>query len=81
MKDISNFHDIETVDILSGTVDSNFVVNLKTPDRSGVKRSNTDNTNITQTPTSFNKFRPSENGKTDSKITESQNNIIKYLVQ
>ena len=81
MKDISNFHDIETVDILSGTVHSNFVVNLKTPDRSGVKRSNTDNTNITQTPTSFNKFRPSENGKTDSKITESQNNIIKYLVQ
>ena len=59
------------VDILSGNVDSNFAVNLKPPDRSGVKCSNTNDTNITETPTSFNEFRPSENCKTDSKITES----------
>ena len=71
MTDISNFRDIEIVDILSGTVDSKLAVSLKTPDRSVVKRSNTNNTNITETPTSFNKFRPSENDKTDSKITES----------
>ena len=71
MIDISNFDNIEIIDILSGTVDSKFVLQLKTPDRTGVKRSNTNNTSITETPTSFNKFRPSENGKTDSKITES----------
>ena len=78
---MSNFRDMEIVDILSGSVNSNLVVNLKTPDRWRVKRSNTNNTNITQTSTSFNKFRPSEKSKTDSKITESQNSIIKYLVQ
>ena len=55
-----DFRDKEIVDILSGTVDSSNLVNLKTRDRSGVKRSNTNNTNITETPTSFNKFRPSE---------------------
>ena len=81
LKDMSNFRDMEIVDILSGSVNSNLVVNLKTPDRWRVKRSNTNNTNITQTSTSFNKFRPSEKSKTDSKITESQNSIIKYLVQ
>ena len=78
---MSNFRDMEIVDILSGSVNSNLVVNLKTPDRWRVKRSNTNNTNITQTSTSFNKFRPSEKSKTDSKITESQNSILKYLVQ
>ena len=69
--DISNFYDTEIVDILSGNVDFKLVVNLKTSDRSGVKRSNTDNTNITETSTHFNNFRPPENGKTDSKTTES----------
>ena len=43
------------------------MVSLKPPDRSGVKRSNTNITNTTETPTCFNKFRPSEIGKTDSK--------------
>ena len=72
--DIPNFCDAEIVDILSGTVDSKLVANQKTPGRSGVKRSNTNNRNITETPTSFNKF------KTDTKITESiqieHNNIF-----
>ena len=62
--DISNFCDTEIVDILPGTVDSKLVVNSKPPDRSGVKCSNNNNTNITETP-SFNKF------KTDIKITKS----------
>ena len=47
------------------------MVNLKTPDRTGVKLSNTNNTDITKRPTSFNKFSELENGKTDSKIAES----------
>ena len=47
------------------------MVSLKPPDRSGVKRSNTNNTNTTETPTCFNKFRPSEIGKTDRKKTVS----------
>ena len=71
MIDISHFCDTEIVDILSGTVDYTLVVNLKTPDRSGVKRSNTNNASITQTPICFNKFRPPENGTPDRKITES----------
>ena len=69
--DISNFCDTEIVDILFGTADSDLVVNLETPDRSEVKHSNTNNTNIIEAPTSFNKFKSSENGKTDGKITES----------
>ena len=69
--EISNFCDTEIVDILSGTVGYKLEVNLKTPDRSGVNCSNTNNANITETLTCLNKFRPSENGKTDSKITES----------
>ena len=69
MIELSNLN-TEIVDIFSGTVDPKLVVNLKTRDGSGVKRSNTNNTNITETPTCFNKFRPSENGKTDSKIRE-----------
>ena len=44
--DISNFCDIETVDILSGTLDSKFVVSLKTSDTTRVEHSNTNNTNI-----------------------------------
>ena len=44
---------------------------LKTPNRSRVKRSNTNNTNINDIPTSVVKFRPSENDKTEGKITES----------
>ena len=58
MTDILNFCDTKIVDILSVTVDSKLVVNLKTPDR--LKRSNKNNPNITETPTSF-----------DNKITES----------
>ena len=68
MIDISNFCNLE---ILPRTVDSKLVVNLKPPHKTGVRRSNTNNTNITVRPISFNKFRPSKNGKTDSKITES----------
>ena len=68
--DITNFWNIEIVDILFGTVDSKLVVNLNAPDRTGVKRSNTNNINITLKPSSFNKSRPSENCKTDSKIAE-----------
>ena len=71
MINISNFYDTDIVDILSGTVDSKLVINIKSPDRSGVKHSNTNNTNITETPTSFNKFKRSEKDKTDNKITES----------
>ena len=71
MIDISNFCDTEIVDILFGTTDSDLVVNLETPDRSEVKHSNTNYRNINETPTSFNKFKSPENGKTDSKITES----------
>ena len=54
INDISNFHDdTETVDILSRTVDSDLAVHLKTPDRSGVKLFNTNNTNISEPPSSF----------------------------
>ena len=53
INDISNFHDdTETVDILSRTVDSDLAVHLKTPDRSGVKLFNTNNT-ISEPPSSF----------------------------
>ena len=45
--------------------------NLKSPERAGVKRSYTNTTNITEAPTCLNTFRPSENGKIDSKVTES----------
>ena len=69
--DISNFCDTEIVDILSRTADYKLVVNLKAPDRSRAKRSNTNDRNVTKTPTCLNKFRSSENGKSDSKITES----------
>ena len=41
----------------SGTVDSNLVVDLKIPDRSGVKCSNTNNTNITETDLIFQAIR------------------------
>ena len=71
MIDIFNLRYTEIVDILSGTVDFNLVVDLKTPDRSEVKRSKAYNTNVTEASTSFNKSRPQENGKTDSKIVES----------
>ena len=71
LMDTFNLSNTEIADILSGTVYSKLLVNLKTSDRSGVKSSDTNNTNITDTPTSFNKFRLPENGKTDSKITES----------
>ena len=65
---VSNLCDTEIVDILSGIVDCKLVVNLKTPGRSGVKRSNTNNTNVTETPTCFNKFRPSENGRQNDRV-------------
>ena len=68
--DISDFYDTEIVDVLSGALDFKLVVNLKPPDRSGVVL-NTNNTNITETPTSFNKFKPSKNDNIDSKTTES----------
>ena len=78
--DISNFFDSEIVDIHSAALDYKLVVNLKNPDILGVKPSNTNNTNITETPTCLNKFRLLENGKTDSKKTESMkmeyNNIF-----
>ena len=67
----SNFCETETVNILYGTADYKLVVNLKTPERSGVKRPNANNINFTEARTCFNKFRPLENGKTGSKITES----------
>ena len=47
--DISNCPDAEIVDILSGTVDFNLVATLKIFSGSGVKRSNTNNRNITET--------------------------------
>ena len=59
------------VDFFSGTADYKLVVNLKTTARSGAKHSNRNEKNITETPTCLNKFRLWENGKTDSKITES----------
>ena len=58
--DVSTFSDTEIV------VDPNFVVNWKTLDGSGVKWSNTSKGRL-ETPTSFNTFKPSENGKTDRK--------------
>ena len=76
MQDISNFCDIETVDILSGIVDSKLMVNLKTPDRTRAKRSNTNKKNITERPIYFNKFMPSENGKNDNKIHVIEHNKI-----
>ena len=68
---MSNFCHTEIVHVLSRTVKSKLVINLKTLDGTGVKRSNTNNTSISETPTSFHKNRLSENGKTDSKITET----------
>ena len=73
MIDIPNFRDSEIVDILSGTVDSNIAVNLKTFHRAGVTRSNTNNTIITET--SFDKSKPPENDKTDSRIKEEKGNM------
>ena len=70
MIDISNFCDTDIVDILSRPVEFKLVINLKALDRSGVKCSNT-NKSITETSTSFHKYRLSENGKTDTKITKS----------
>ena len=67
--DISDFCDTEIVDVLSGALDFKLVVNLKPPDRPGVVL-NTNNTNITETPTSFNKSKPLENDNIDSKTTE-----------
>ena len=48
--DIFYFRDTEIVHILSGTVDSNLVVNFKTPHRSGATRFNTSNTETPMPP-------------------------------
>ena len=67
--DISYFCDTEIVDNHLGTVDPNFVVNLKTPHRSGVTHSNTNNS---ETPTIVSKFKPPQNDKTDRKMKEER---------
>ena len=74
---MSNFCDTEIVNVLSATVDSKLVVNLKTPGRSGAKGSNINNANATEVPSCFNKFRPSKIGKTDSKISYLEMGNIK----
>ena len=43
-----NFRETEIVDSLSRTVNSNLVINLKPPYRSGIKRPNTKNTTTTE---------------------------------
>ena len=76
--DIPNLQDTEIVEILSGTVDSSLVANLKTHDRSGIKRSNTNNKNTTETSTSFNKLGIKKMEKLNSKKTQQNNRILVY---
>ena len=50
-----HFCDTKTAGILYETVDIKVVEKFKSTDRSGVKRSKTNNTNITETPGCFDK--------------------------
>ena len=65
--DIFNFYDTEIGDIVSRTVDYKLVVNWKVPDRSEVKRPNTNNTNITETLTRLSKLRRQKIAKLTAK--------------
>ena len=65
--DIFNFCDTEIGDIVSRTVDYKLAVNWKTLDRSGVKRPNTNNTNITETLTRLSKLRHQKMAKPTAK--------------